>query len=409
MNKKIKLTTGFKRYNKVIVIVIITLFGVYFLSLTQAASSFISLEPENGVTSTAEELSDSSASGGKYVRFGAESEPNTSGRGPTGQWPAGFPDYDTPADITTSGSLASLQNALNSLGSSGGVIEHPGDIPEAKLDRPSGPEIVVRPPLGKRAEYTSAGYPIASNVLLAGWQATNLTIIGEPGDTVRNSGWAWCEGTKYAGLNVYGNGSDVEALYYEIVYREFADGAFSDRAGTRSTNNGRAVMTVVGSVITGSLTPKTKPDDPNWDMHADTLQTYFNSGGFGKISIRDSVIWPSYDKMYQGLNSSPLELDNVYTIAPSYAPQVYNGSDDISAFNNNDVYGLVTTGASIVRNSTFIGANNASAQLQIGNSEYYDLFSYHNYKDLGGNTKLNSIPPPPPTPSSTQLDTIWSP
>ncbi|MCA9343060.1 hypothetical protein KC950_03565, partial [Candidatus Saccharibacteria bacterium] len=287
---------------------------------------------------------------------------------------------------------------------------------DAKLDRPNGPEIVIRPPIGKRSEYTSAGYPIASNVLLAGWETTVMNLIGERGDTVTNSGWAWCEATENAGLNVFGNnGSHVDGIYYEIVYRDFAGGyRFGDRAGIRSDGgsrdklDSRATLTIVGSIITGSLTPKTDPNDPDWDIHADTLQVWYANGGKGKITVNDSVVWGSYDKMYNGIGLT-LTMNNVYTIAPSYIPGIYNGPDDVSILNSNDIYGVVTSGASIVRNSTYIGANNPNAQLQIGNSETYDLFSYNNYKDLGGNTKLNSIPPPPPTPSHTQLDSIWSP
>ncbi|MCA9343207.1 hypothetical protein KC950_04320, partial [Candidatus Saccharibacteria bacterium] len=148
-----------KKARPFLIVGVIALVCGLVLTLTHASGFFVSLEPEVGVNSPATAQSDSNASGGKYVRFGAETVPNTSGRGPTGQWPAGFPDYDTPADITTNGSLASLQNALNSLGSSGGVIEHPGNIPDANLSRPNGPEIVVRPPIGKRADYTTAANP----------------------------------------------------------------------------------------------------------------------------------------------------------------------------------------------------------------------------------------------------------
>jgi hypothetical protein len=77
------------------------------------------------------------------------SSADLSGRGATGQWPAGFPAYSTAADIVTDGSNSSLTSALNdSACSSGCVIEHSGDVDLTVSSRAGTGEIVVRPPIG---------------------------------------------------------------------------------------------------------------------------------------------------------------------------------------------------------------------------------------------------------------------
>ena len=84
------------------------------------------------------------------------------GRGPTGQWPPGFPAYASAPDIVTNGTSAGLDAALNDPTCADGcLIEHPGNITtlgSAMNSRVGGSndEIVIRPPIGQRSDYTVA-------------------------------------------------------------------------------------------------------------------------------------------------------------------------------------------------------------------------------------------------------------
>ncbi len=380
--------------------------GLAVLAVSRADTHHNVLESEkSNLQGLAAIKSSTEASDNKFVEFGA-SGLDPDGRGPTGQWPDGFPAYDTVADIVTDGSIASLQSALNSLGSSGGVIEHPGNIPAVNLDRPTGPEIVVRPPIGQRANYTTSANPRSSNLLLAGWMASRMLIsrdINNSGGfrTIRNSGWAWCEAEKNAVMLVSGTYADIEGLYYEVVYREYADPGLGDRGGTRGNGNsssaGRGIQYIVGSIITGTV------DQP--PAHADTLQTYYDSYSFGNIYARDSVLWPSWDKMYQGHGSALPEFDNVYVVSPTLSRQAWNGPSDISFFSQP----YHTTGNAKYTNSTIVGNSHPGATLQVSNSEFYNTTRDGRINDQGGNTNLTELPVPSSAPSHEQLDIIWSP
>ena len=118
--------------------------------------------------------------------------PDPKGRGPTGQWPPGFPAYASAPEIVTDGTSADLDSALNDPKCADGcLIEHPGNITtvgSAMNSRVGGSndEIVIRPPIGQRSDYTVAtGYNGSSanglnlpGVLIAGYQAaTSLFVV----------------------------------------------------------------------------------------------------------------------------------------------------------------------------------------------------------------------------------------
>jgi hypothetical protein len=207
-----------------------------------------------------------------------------------------------------------------------------------------------------------------------------------------NSGYAWIEGDSLGFYSVYAyDGVVSKGFYYEVVLREFAKAGQGDRGGIRANKNGDATMLVVGSILTGT------PDPP--PAHADTLQVYYDSGGYGFITVRDSILWPSYDKMFQGVRGE-LHVSNSFLMSPGEANALRRGLN---------LGGVYWGGAGKVDHCTVLGAAypvNRGEGVPTSNSE---LWKPDVYKDLGGNKILNSRPSPPPVPTHEQLDAIWSP
>jgi hypothetical protein len=338
------------------------------------------------------------ATGGVCVNVSTPPPPppgDARGRGPTGQWPAGFPAYSTAANIVTNGSNSGLTSALNSNACSNGcIIEHPGNISSLTVSSRAGSgKIVVRPPIGQRANYTMGSVKIqVDNVLFAGFAGGNGSLLVEGGE---NSGFAWIEingpgGT--FGVYCYG-GSTSGGLFYELLYRQYASMGSEDRGVIRG-DGGTCNVDVRGSVLTGSPTPP--------PSHSDTLQNY-NPGGSTNISVSDSVVWASWDKCFQNEGGdNPMILTNVFVMTPGYSEQLWQGSTIPGPL---DGY-FHTTAAVEYRDSTLVGAGNSSWPIPVWNSE---LYKPGTYTDKGGNTILGSLPSPPTPPTHTQLDAIWSP
>jgi hypothetical protein len=306
-----------------------------------------------------------------------------------------FPAYSTPADIVTDGSSSDLSSALKSGSCSGGcVIEHPGHIPAMTLTREGSGEIVVRPPIGQRADYLIMGKADirASDLLIAGFGTTSNMLVSSGS----NSGFAWIENEDGEGqIAVYGNGGDVaRGIFYEVLYRRFSPPGLGDRGGIRAGGGGYADMLVVGSVLTGD------PSEP--PAHADTLQSYYDSGGGGLITVYDSVVWPSWDKAFQGEgNVLAIVCDNVWIASPSDATKLWPGPGSI-----NFGQPFHTTAAAEYSNSTIIGPGHLDSSIRVWDSELYE---FPTAIDMGGNTILTQRVAPPPVPSHEQLDAIWSP
>jgi hypothetical protein len=274
------------------------------------------------------------------------------------------------------------------------VIEHAGNFSHTgKLTRVGTGEIVVRPPIGQRANFSLSGVFIgSSNLVFAGYAHSGSSLAVAEGV---NSGFAWME-SDAGGLiwSLGENGDITEAFFYEIVYRQFAPTGQGDRGGIRASYSGRSDMLVVGSIITGTT------DAP--PAHADTFQVYWN-GASGSVTVRDSIIWPSWDKANQGMSSTNVfHYDNVYLSSPSHANTLWPGPGTL---NFSQPYH--TTGVSDFHNSTIIGGNHPSFFINIWDSELYDAGSAWN--DMGGNTVLDERPAPPLVPTHEELDAIWSP
>jgi hypothetical protein len=273
------------------------------------------------------------------------------------------------------------------------VIEHPGNIGTATLTRTGSGEILIRPPIGQRARYGLNGdiQIRASNLVVAGFSQNGAIKVTQG----KNSGFAWIEsdGTS-AYLAVFGNGGDIaDGFFYEILYRRYADPGAEDRGGVRANDKGSGTMLVVGSILTGTVDPP--------PAHSDTLQVYFDSGATGSITIRDSVIWPSWDKALQGHTGKNFELDNVYIVSPTNATALWPGPGRID-------FGqpFHTTAAADYRSSTIIGAGHPGEPIRVWDSELYE---FPTAIDMGGNTVLTKRPSPPPVPTHEELDAIWSP
>ena len=315
-------------------------------------------------------------------------------RGPTGRWPEGFPAYRTVADIVTDGTTNALRSALDERACAHGcVIEHPGDISALTITRMGTGQILVRPPIGRRADYsiTSKIDIRGDNVLIAGFDNDGYMLVSSGS----NSGFAWIEvDGPGGGLAVHGNVDVASGFFYEIVYRQYAAPGTGDRGGVRASGNGRATMLIVGSILTGTI-------DPPPTYHADTLQIYYDAGSSGAISIRDSVVWPAYDKALQAGSKKELFLDNVFLVAPSEANIIWPGPGSL---NLGGYYH--TTGSANMVKCTVLGRNHPDFDVTVSNSKLWDPGKY---SDAGGNTILRARPSPPAPPTSAQLDAIWSP
>lgn len=313
-------------------------------------------------------------------------------RGPAGRWPPGFPAYATTAAIITSGSLDSLQSALTSeTCSSGCVIEHPGNIPEAKLTRAGGGAIVVRPPVGRRSDFAITGSVEirASDLLIAGFSLSHNMRVGDG----TNSGFAWIESNGGIGRIDCSalQGGTTSCLFYELVYRDF--GVTGDRGQLAADKGGSANMLIVGAIVTGDPSPP--------PAHADNLQVYHAGGGTGHVTIRDSVIWPGWDKAFQGQSETfTFDLYNIWITSPRMANGLWPGAPlgYSQPFH--------TTAVAAFHDSTIHGPAHPGHVVRVWNSEIYD---WPTYTDMGGNTTLSSTVAPPEVPTHEQLDAIWSP
>ena len=333
----------------------------------------------------------------------------SAGRGPTGQWPPGFPAYSTAATTVTGGDEFSLETAINACGNSDCVIEVTSNIGGGPmlLDRSSGTgHVVIRPAIGNRAGLDLTGVKIrGDNILIAGFRQTGGNMYVAGGGS--NSGYAWIDnpgGGGNIGCEGY-SGTNSLCLFYEIVIREYAVGA-EDRFYGRYGGGGSSDTIIVGSWLTGGtlLPPR----------HSDTLQCASDgSSGSCSIEVYDTVLWPSGDKCVQGESGIPqFTFDNVWMASPNLARQMWTGTTDISGFyQSSALTGGINTGESISNSSLYGECVNYPCPLQ--NTIYYNqpggLDNPSDWIDNGGNTGTATLTPPADPPTPAELDSIWSP
>ena len=323
------------------------------------------------------------------------------GRGPTGQWPAGFPAYAGTAEIVTNGTSAGLTAAIsNAACSDGCVIEHAGAVSGTFSSRASGSGgIVVRPPIGQRGNYTLGGATIrVDGLLFAGYAGgTGQLLVQGNGLNGKGSGFAWMDmgSTNGGRLVVYCNASNENSygFFYEILVRHY--GSQEDRGGVRGSGGGDCKYEMVGSHIAGDNGPLTG--------HPDTLQDYNPSPGTSTTTIRDSILWSSTDKVIQGEwpGGNPFIIDNSMLIGPSDSRSLWT-EESLNLNSANVCVNAIAT----ITNSTTLGKFNGP-YVGIGDSVIYGTSS--GFINLGGNTTTGTRPTPPPYPTDAQLDAIWSP
>jgi hypothetical protein len=235
-------------------------------------------------------------------------------------------------------------------------------------------------------------------LLFAGYAGgTGQLLVQGNGLNGKGSGFAWMDMGSTSGgrLVVYCNASNENSygLFYEIVIRQF--GSQSDRGGVRGYNGGDCKYEMVGSHIGG--------DDGPITGHPDTIQDYNPSPGTTKITIRDSILWSSTDKVIQGEwpGGNPFTIDNSMLIGPNDSESLWN-AESLSFNDANVCVNAIAT----ITNSTTLGKFNGP-YVSIGGSEIWGTSS--GYVDLGGNARPSTRPQPPAFPTATQLDAVWSP
>lgn len=312
-------------------------------------------------------------------------------KGPSGQWPEGFPAYATPATITTNGSMADLQSKLASAPNNS-VIEHAGNITATNNLTSSGNTIVVRPPIGQRDNYQLGAVDVkSSNLLIAGFRQTSKCFFYN----VQNSGLAWWEMDGPASIRVMGYTANINnsMLLYEGVAR-----VPNPNSGDRIVLHAQAANVYTEADIVGCWMYGTH--DPNPGDHADTLQCVFLSGGSGFIRMRDSVFWPSDDKLIQGVGTNYVaDMQNVWICGPPQA-RTLDPNLIVTLYHIGNAVSTIGTGSYV--QGTWHPDFKATIE---------DSFVSSNlaFIDGGGNTVLSSLVPPPSVPSAAALDSIWSP
>ena len=352
------------------------------------------------------------------------------GRGPSGQWPTsqGFPAYATSAELTTNGTMSGLRSSIESAACSDGcVIEHAGAISGNITSRAAGTgRIVIRPPIGERAEHAVNAEIQVDNLLIAGYGGGAANIGA--GQCV-NCGYAWIESRAANGHGSFsascgvGASERLESIWYEIVFANYADwGQDYDRGGMYGVPNevSDCRMLIRGWYIAGVTCPDNKP--PGINCHSDTIQEVLWPGSTCVFEIHDSIFWPSEDKVMQTSSwdspcNSPADVYNSTFISPPYAESLWTG-DPISY--NGSTLGWYppgpqpfhTTANVHFRDSTLIGAcypQPGGFDIRVDDSELYDAHDCPQDSASSGNTILSSLPSVPGAPTHTQLDAIWSP
>jgi hypothetical protein len=340
--------------------------------------------------------------------FIATNVPPVSSRGPSGQWPPGFHAYaNTAPGVVVAANTSAVQSAMTSgtcTDANGCTIEFTGTSISGTTfsSRGGSGPIVVRPPIGQRAEKTLGNVVIrVDGLLFAGFQATGEIKVQITNNNILGlgSGGAWLDSG--AGTNLrpfvecYGDGS--KGIFYEIVARHY--GSSEDRGGTRGNGGGTCSFTLVGSYLAGDNGPLAG--------HPDTLQDYQNGSTCPEFIIRDSILWSSTDKVLQTEyepGSTVMEVDNCILIGPAESDSRWFFPGELPTFNPANV---TVNAIATITNSTLIGGQFNGSYVSVGDSELWNIGG--SYTNLGGNDTSPPTPATPPLPTDAYLDTIWSP
>lgn len=312
--------------------------------------------------------------------------------GPDGtHWPSSTPAYTTPASTTIS-SLGELNAAL-ATARSGDVIEvaphrwsQPLTVDEG--DASWGRNVLVRPPLGRRQSVV-----VDAEIEL---DAPHVTLAGfKLNDTWRARSNA--DRSAYARIVVAGGAAGyiddtTDFGLYEIVAPSYGVG--SDRMQIRASEENRGTV-LSGSWLKGKFRKIGAAD------HSDTLQTFGHSGGeINGLTIKDTVLWTSADKTFQGADIFDLTVRNSYFGECSTNPEQPMAGTECPGYHairdggrGTEMYDVVVSGS-------------------IANDHPYDVLVNTKAASLGAPAVTSSgndirdgfEQAPPPLPD---LDTIW--
>jgi hypothetical protein len=260
--------------------------------------------------------------------------------------------------------------------------------------------ILVRPSINQRANFNIniTLDTAADNILFAGYKASSGSELKKDyGST--NSGFAWIEMYGDSTIWFLANGDGVSSgLLFEVVMLDYGSTSLSDRMNCTCSGGGqRNTCVIVGSILNGGRCPAGPPND----CHSDTLQCFGTNGCAGPVNVlvHDSLVFPAWDKVFQGGNECPTDFSNNLVVGPGYADDLWPGSPAVSS----QPYHTTWDNATHVDSTTVGGCWGPSMTLDSG--EYVG----------GGNcTKINgaaptTLPPRITLPTHNQLDEIWSP
>ncbi|MDH3728384.1 MAG: hypothetical protein OER77_12715 [Myxococcales bacterium] len=305
------------------------------------------------------------------------------------------------------------------------MIEHAGAI-SGLIDARAGTtgRILIRPPIGQRANFGVNTTLSIDNALIAGYGGgeVSLTVDGSYQADADNSGFAWIESDASDGAGYFGvgcnGGGQADAFFYEIVFKRYADISFdSDRGGIRGGwpvgSGGTCDMELVGSWIAGVTCPDGGDHPQGIDCHSDTFQEYCPECDCD-ILLKDSIMWGSEDKVVQGSSypdcGFPFIMENVTFISPQYALPIWTGPSFF--WWGSGPQPFHTTAWTHFSDSTLIGScypNPGELDIRANDSELYEAEDCLQDPASSGNTILRSLPPVPSAPTHTELDAIWSP
>jgi hypothetical protein len=132
----------------------------------------------------------------------------------------------------------------------------------------------------------------------------------------------------------------------------------------------------------------------------------------GTIIVKDSVLWPSWDKVFQSdedFPGSPYRLINVWASGPAYIDTYWGAGAPTLSGNPMASADITCDGCTLSG-----GINVVHGPFPICNSELYQVSNYNETGCVGSNTTRTSIgqmtPPIPMSAFSTAyLDSVWSP
>jgi len=324
--------------------------------------------------------------------------------------------------------MSSLRSSIeNAACSDGCVIEHAGAINGNISSRAAGTgRIVIRPPIGERAEHAIDAEIKVDNLLIAGYGGGVANIGARE---CVNCGFAWIESRAANGHGSFsascgvGASERLESIWYEIVFANYADwGQEYDRGGMYGVPNkvSDCRMLIRGWYLAGVTCPDNKP--PGINCHSDSIQEVLWPGSTCVFEIHDSIFWPSEDKVMQTSSwdspcNSPADVYNSTFISPPYAESLWTG-DPISYDGSTPGWyppgpqPFHTTANVHFRDSTLIGGcypQPGGFDIRVDDSELYDANDCPQHSASSGNTTLSSLPSVPGAPTHVQLDAIWSP